>query len=233
MNLSLQDFQTLASKKVVQAALRRVWISEKGEYEDFVDQLYEDIDQLIYRMQSGPELRQKDSEDRLSSEVLGGLSIYGYDAVADGKTGGHVDLSVKMGEFSWIGEAKKDGNFDEGLLQLMTRYRPASGNFSHNQGGLIFYMVATPDALGKLNAWVTQLFSNQYAPASCRRNRLACYSDHTVEASGTNFKIRTMGVALYHKPKDKSARISAAKKAAKTAGIMAATANSSSGAGKT
>ena len=216
-SITLQDFERYSSKKAVQASFRRAKISEEGSYEEFVDQLYDDIDQLIYRMQGGPEIRQADSEDRLSSEVLGGLSILGYDAVADGKTGGHVDLSVKMGEFSWIGEAKKDGNFHEGFLQLTTRYVPASGNFAHNQGGLIFYLIATPDARSKLSTWRDDLTSKGNACADCKRNQLAFYSDHKFESSGTNFKVRTMGVALYHKPKDKSARTSAAKKAAKNA----------------
>ncbi len=216
-SISLQDFERYSSKRAVQASLLRAKISEEGTYEEFVGQLYDDIDQLIYRMQSGPELRQTDSEDRLSADVLGGLNIFGYDAVADGKTGGHVDLSVKMGEFSWIGEAKKDGNFYEGFLQLTTRYVPASGNFAHNQSGLIFYLVATPDARGKLTTWRDNLTSKGHACVDCARNPLAFYSDHTVESSGTVFKVRTMGVALYHKPKDKSARNSAAKKAAKKA----------------
>lgn len=216
-SISLQDFERYSSKRAVQASLRRAKISDEGTYEEFVGQLYDDIDQLIYRMQGGPELRQTDSEDRLSAEVLGGLSILGYDAVADGKTGGHVDLSVKMGEFSWIGEAKKDGNFHEGFLQLTTRYVPASGNFAHNQGGLIFYLVATPNARGKLTNWRDDLTSNGYTCVDCTRNPLAFYSDHKIESSGTDFKVRTMGVALYHQPKDKSARNSAAKKAAKKA----------------
>lgn len=216
-SISLHDFERYSSKRAVQASLRRAKISEEGTYEEFVGQLYDDIDQLIYRMQGGPELRQKDSEDRLSAEVLGGLSIFGYDAVADGKTGGHVDLSVKMGEFSWIGEAKKDGNFHEGFLQLTTRYVPASGNFAHNQGGLIFYLVATPNARGKITTWRDDLTSKGHGCVDCTRNPLAFYSDHRLESSGTDFKVRTMGVALYHKPKDKSARTSAANKAAKKA----------------
>ena len=214
-SLSLQDLERLLSKPAVQASLRRAKISEDGSYEEFVSQLYADIDQLIYQMQSGPELRQTDSEDRLSAEVLGGLRILGYDTVADSKTGGHVDLTVRMGEFSWIGEAKKDGNFYEGFLQLTTRYVPACGNFAHNQGGLIFYLVATPDARGKLTTWRNDLTSEGHVCLDCTRNTLAFYSNHKLESSGTDFKIRTMGVALYHKPKDKSARISAAKKASK------------------
>jgi hypothetical protein len=216
-SISLQDFERYSSKRAVQASLRRAKISEEGSYEEFVDQLYDDIDQLIYSMQAGREVRQKDSEDRLSAEVLFGLRLHGYEAIADSKTGGHVDLSVKMGEFSWIGEAKKDGNFHEGFLQLTTRYVPASGNFAHNQGGLIFYLIATPDARAKLDTWRDDLTSKSHTCLDCKRNQLAFYSDHKLESSGTNFKVRTMGVALYHKPKDKSARTSAANKTAKQA----------------
>lgn len=216
-SISLQDFERYSSRKVIQATFRRVKISEEGTYEEFVEQLYDDIDQLIYSMQAGPELRQDDSEDRLSADILGGLRIHGYTAVPDGKTGGHVDISVKMGDFSWIGEAKKDGNFHEGFLQLTTRYVPASGNYSHNQGGLIFYLVKTPDARGKLDTWRDELTLKGHTCVDCKRSALAFYSDHLFAGSGTIFKVRTMGVALHHQPKDKSARISAAKKQAKKA----------------
>lgn len=214
-SISLEDFERYSSKKTVQAALRRSKISDNGSYDDFVAQLYEDIDDLIYTMQAGRELRQKDSEDRLSADILGGLSRHGYIATPDSKTGGHVDISVKLGDFAWIGEAKKDGNFHEGFLQLTTRYVPASGNYSHNQGGLIFYMIKTPDAHGKLETWRNDLAAKGHACTDCNRNTLAFYSTHKLEGSGTNFKVRTMGVTLYHQPKDKSARTSAANKLTK------------------
>lgn len=213
-SINLEEFNRYANRKTVQAALRRLKISDEGSYEDFVKQLYDDIDDLIFDMQSGLELRQKDSEDRLSADILGGLKRHGYFAVPDGKTGGHVDMSVRLGDFTWIGEAKKDGNFNEGFLQLTTRYVPASGNYSHNQGGLIFYMVTAPDARGKLDIWRNDLVSRGHTCIDCTRNLLAFYSDHQLKGSGTNFKVRTMGVALYHQPEDKSARITAAKKLA-------------------
>ena len=59
--VTLQDLERYATKRAVQATLRRVKISEEGTYDEFVGQLYDDIDQLIYRMQSGPELRQNDA----------------------------------------------------------------------------------------------------------------------------------------------------------------------------
>lgn len=213
---TLEQFQRFAGKHIVQAALRREWIREEGTYQDFVSQLYADLDESIYLLQATRELRQKDTEDRISQDILIGLSQKGYQATHDTKTGGHVDLSIRLGDHSWIGEAKKDGNFHEGLLQLATRYVQASGNFAHDQGGLLFYMVQTADALGKLNGWRTKLNTDGHACFDCTNNKLVFYSTHKLEGSGTDFTVRTMAVSLYHQPKDKSARISLAKKTAKT-----------------
>jgi hypothetical protein len=182
-----------------------------------MDQLYADVDSLIYAMQANPELRQDDSEDRLSADIVLGLKISGYQASSDTKTGGHVDISVKLGDYSWLAEAKKNGNFGEGFLQLTTRYVTASGNFAHNQAGLIFYMVEDDNAKERLNSWRDALTGQGHACSDCTRNILAFYSDHKLKGPGTDFKVRTMAVSLYHAPQDKSARKSAAKKAAKAA----------------
>lgn len=213
--MTLQEFESLVPEKSVQLAYRRTFISKKGSYDEFVRQLYQDIDGLIYNMQASRELLQDDCEDRLSHDILGGLKIHGYTAIPDGKTGGHVDLSVKLGDFTWIGEAKKDGNFHEGFLQLTSRYVPASGNYSHNQGGLLFYLVKTPDARTKLNDWRDALAAAGNACVDCAHNQLAFFSTHKLAGSGTDFKVRTMAITLFHQPKDKSARLSAAKRAAK------------------
>lgn len=210
--ITLEEFQRFAGRKTVQAALRREWISEEGTYQEFVEQLYSDIDESIYALQASRELRQNDCEDRISQDILIGLNRQGYQATHDGKTGGHVDLSVRLGDHSWIGEAKKDGNFHEGFLQLTTRYVQASGNFAHDHGGLLFYMIQTSDARGKLNGWRDNLVSDGHVCSDCNNNTLAFYSTHKLEGSGTDFTVRTMLVSLYHRPKDKSARLSAAKK---------------------
>ncbi len=213
--ISLEDYYRYSPRPAVQATIRRQMLGEGGTYEAFVEQLYADIDESIYELQASRELRQNDSEDRISLDILVALKRHGYNATHDSKTGGHVDLSVRMGSHSWIGEAKKDGNFHEGFLQLTSRYVQASGNFAHDQGGLLFYMVKTEDALGKLNAWRAHLSTGGHPCTDCGTNRLAFYSTHKLEGSGTNFKIRSVVVSLYHRPVDKSARKSAEKKVAR------------------
>jgi len=151
--ISLEDYYRYSPRPAVQATIRRQMIGEGGTYQEFIEQLYADIDDSIYELQASRELRQNDSEDRITLDILVGLKRHGYNATHDSKTGGHVDLSVRMGPHSWIGEAKKDGNFHEGFLQLTSRYVQASGNYAHDHGGLLFYMVKTSDALGKLISW--------------------------------------------------------------------------------
>ena len=56
-----------------------------------------------------------------------------------------------------------------------------------------------------------------YICADCDSNKLAFYSTHKLEGSGTDFKVRSMFISLYHRPTDKSARITAEKKVAQTA----------------
>lgn len=208
-SVSLRDFEKFSSDAYVQAALQRAKFRIGGAYQDFIRQLYIDLDAAIHSMQAGCELRQIDSEDRLSGEIICGLRQFGYTATADTKSGGHVDISIQIGKHSWIGEAKKDGAFDEGLLQLIDRYKPLSGNYSHNQGGLIFYLVKTKDAKGVLDRFRDKLVSNALVCSYCKSNPLAFYSEHTLIAAGTKFRVRTMCVALHFAPTDKSARRSA------------------------
>jgi hypothetical protein len=217
-HITLEQFNRYAGRKNVQAAFERARISEEGTYQEFVEQLYEDIDQAIYALQASREMRQEDSEDRITADILSRLNVVGYRATHDTKTGGHVDLSVRLGDdHSWIGEAKKDGNFHEGFLQLTTRYVQASGNYAHDRAGLLFYLIETSDARRTLDSWKDKITALGSACEDCSKNLLAFYSTHKLEGSGTGLKVRTMAVALHHKPKDKSARTSAAKKLTKAA----------------
>jgi len=108
---------------------------------DFIRVLYEDIDKVIAQIQENPELRQNDTEDRLTIDIVNQLHILGYNASHDTKIGGHVDITVRKNGFLWLGEAKiyRDNTYLwEGFTQLTTRYSIGDSNQEH--GGLLIYI---------------------------------------------------------------------------------------------
>lgn len=203
----------------VQGVFKRIWIKKSGTYLDFVQQLYVDIDRSIHEMQATRQLRQLDPEDRLTADLLFSLREKGYTATHDNQRGGHIDLDVSLPDtgFAWMGEAKKDGNFRQGFLQLTTRYVTPSGNLAHNHGGLILYLVRGANAAGRLRAWSAALKRKHAAKrfATCEKNPLAVYSEHTLRGPGTPYIIRSMCVSLHHEPLDTSGLNTAARKRAR------------------
>lgn len=202
----IEEFEKYGRSKEVKETMRRAYIKAEGSYTDFTDQLYADVDKIIYGLQAGRHGLQEDCEDRLTEEILRSLKLLGYTATHDGKSGGHVDFSVLLGEHCWMAEAKKDGDYKEGLLQLTTRYVQPSGNYEHNAAGLLFYLVKTQNAKGVLDRWKAELAAKQIKHSDGGSNVLAMYSEHLLEGSGTKLNVRTMVVALFHDPKDRSGR---------------------------
>ncbi|WP_446875408.1 HEAT repeat domain-containing protein [Phormidesmis sp. 146-35] len=180
---------------------------ESGD--DFIGQLYKDIDRVIYQIEKNPELRQQDGEDRLTIEIVGSLRSSGYRANHDCKIGGHVDLTVEQNDLIWLGEAKKykDNNYLwEGFLQLTTRY--STGDTNQNSGGLLIY-IFNEDAKSIMEKWQNYLLSKSlpdYSYKPCELRNLAFISSHRHERSGALFHVRHMPVLFHFAPKDKSGR---------------------------
>lgn len=180
-------------------------------YDDFIKVLYLSIDKIIYQIQENPELRQNDSEDRLTVDVRDQLRCLGYDASHDSKIGGHTDLSVRKGIFLWIGEAKIHSSYDylwEGFLQLSTRY--STGDSNQKDGGLLIY-IRNKDAASVVQKWKEYLKEKNLVSYSCKPCELrspSFFSTHKHERSGQIFQVRHMPVILYFAPQDKSGRSS-------------------------
>jgi hypothetical protein len=176
-------------------------------YDDFIKELYRDIDRIIYRIQENPELRQNDKEDRLTIDIENQLCCLGYNASHDSKVGGHADLVVRKGDFTWIGEAKIHSDYEylwQGFQQLNTRY--STGDSNQKDGGVLIY-IRVQDANLVIQRWKEYLLSKNLPDYSCRPCEMkdTCfYSIHKHEKSGRAFQVRHMPVMLYFNPKDKS-----------------------------
>ncbi|AFY58953.1 hypothetical protein Riv7116_6628 [Rivularia sp. PCC 7116] len=184
-------------------------------YNKFIELLYEDIDDIIYQIQENPELRQKDSEDRLTIDIRDQLRRLGYDASHDSKFGGHADLLVKKGNFTWIGEAKIHSSYNylwEGFLQLTTRY--STGDFNQRDGGIFIY-IRQKNASAIIEKWKNHLLSKElpdYTYEACENRELSFFSTHKHEGSGKDFRIKYIPVILYFQPQDNSGRSKSEKK---------------------
>jgi hypothetical protein len=192
-----------------------------ANYSDFVDVLYSDIDTAIVHLQENAHLTQKDSEDRLSMDLLGKLHVLGYDATHDTGVRGHCDLTVRNNGFTWLGEAKIHDSYDyllEGFNQLCTRY--STGDHASAAGGVVIY-IRQRAAASVMSKWKDHLKENADVPtiavAECAaRPALAFFSEHEHEVSGLPYKVRHMGVCLHFQPKDKSGEKTRANRFAKT-----------------
>lgn len=214
--LTLQECESLLSDKYFRAAVER---SRVADYPDFIRRLYLDLDEIAYGLQKNPQYHYSKSEDQLSDEFIRALNLQGYIASHDQSSGGHVDLTVFSGNrsFSWIGEAKiyrQISDLDEGFLQLMTRYKPASGDYKHNSYGMVIYIMRS-NIVSLIDEWRARLktnFSCYQNDFDDSNNTFAFNSQHKHQ-SDLIMNIRHLSVYLHFSPQDKSARSSKSKKA--------------------
>lgn len=213
----------LGGNGIAGRCIRRGLIAHSKNYDSFIELLYEDLDSIIEDFQSNPQRRHADSEDRLTEEMVGNLNTAGYTASHGTAAGGHVDFTVMLGgkDLTWIGEAKKDQKFDEGFLQLSTRYRPAGGNLSHNQAGMVLYCCKPPNLTQRRTTWMEKVLGmpqfEKLSAYDCPKNKFFFYTTHTHELTGQAFIVRHMFVGLIWEPKDASALAVKARAEAKAA----------------
>jgi len=181
-----------------------------GNYDSFIKLLYDDIDMIIAKKQENPELYYNDSEDRTTIDIVNQLSCLGYTTSHDTKRGGHVDILVNKGVYTWIGEAKIYRGCEyiwQGFLQLITRY--STGDYNQRDGGLLIYINNHPDAKSIMDEWKKHLSEKKlidYEDNICLIRPLSFFSSHKHDKSGQPFKVRHMPIMLYFAPKDKKTR---------------------------
>lgn len=204
-NISLEMLMFAAkSNPGIKSALDLLLVSN---YDDFIIGLNRDLDSCINIMEEDPKIRREDGEDRLTSEIVLALRFKGYQVEHDAMVGGHCDIVVRYGNYTWLGEAKIHGAYDylfQGFQQLCTRY--ASGTPMSNHGGLLIY-IRNNDALAVVNSWRTHLSGKSlkdYHESECEmRPLLAFNSSHKHERSGLPYYVRHVGIVLGFDPKDK------------------------------
>jgi len=174
-------------------------------YERFVEVLYEDLDECIRYIEEDPKIRRTDSEDRLTSELIGMLRSRGYDASHDETIGGHSDIVVRHhAQYLWVGEAKIHSSYPyltDGFNQLTTRYLRGTPNA--DQGALIIYIrnADVASVVAKWNATVQAFGLAAFAQEACPvRKELGFYHTQTHTGSGRPVRVRHIGINQHWNP---------------------------------
>ncbi|WP_202758394.1 hypothetical protein [Delftia acidovorans] len=176
-----------------------------ASYDEFVEVLYRDLDSCVRMIEEDPKVRQDDSEDRLSTEIISMLRSMNYQAAHDELIGGHSDIVVR-GErgYLWVGEAKIHTSYEkvmDGFDQLNSRYLRGTPNA--DQGALVIY-IKNKNTANVIKNWderMTRLGLTEYSKESCpTRLELGFYNRHIHGISGRKVRIRHIGINLCWEP---------------------------------
>jgi hypothetical protein len=175
------------------------------DYGFFLDVLYDDLESCLKRIEEDPKVRLKDSEDRLSQEIISMLCAMNYDAGHDELVGGHSDIVVRGGkDYLFVAEAKIHSDYDyllQGWNQLTTRYMRGTPHADH--GALLVY-VRVKDCANVVAKWATLLDAQKlvaYSRSDCEiRKELGFRTNHTHTSSGRAVSVRHIALSMHWGP---------------------------------
>jgi len=182
--------------------IRQIEIHHPSDNKMFAKRLYQELDDIIKSLEETAHLRDNDSEDKLTSDIVLLLRQTGYEASHDKDTRGHVDMRVEKNSFIWIGEAKIHRSYDwllEGLKQLLTRYSTGK----EDGFGLLIY-IRNANAKAVMEEWRKRLEKGNECNLKETNDgleKLTFWSLHQHEGSGLDISTKHIGVSLYYNPK--------------------------------
>ncbi|WP_323981640.1 hypothetical protein [Aeromonas media] len=151
-------FETLQATPEGRAKLLQLAKSlDNPSYDDFLESLYEKINEIIIKIECARDKYFSHDEDAITNVIAGRLEEAGYIATEQTKQNGAVDLTVSLNEHKWIAEAKiaySNSKILEGLLQLLTRYVTRDEN-----AGLLIY-IKKANSQTVFEDWVKYLCSD-------------------------------------------------------------------------
>lgn len=204
-SLTVADLIRLGDIRPDLAQVGRRMLINVRTYDYFLEVLYDDLEACLKKIEEDPKVRLKDSEDRLSQEIIGMLHSMNYDAGHDELLGGHSDVVVRAGkDYLFVGEAKIHASYDyllKGWNQLTTRYLRGTPNA--DQGALIVY-VRVQDCASVVGKWATHLDGQKlpdYKRTPCPvRKELGFRTTHKHFSSGREVTVRHMALNMHWAP---------------------------------
>lgn len=181
---------------------------EKNPYQRLIQLIDRAFDYIAQDLSRNPGIREEDSEDRITIEIVSILKAMGFYVSHDTMEGGHCDILIEQCDnMVWLAEAKKVKGAEnrwiyKGFEQLNTRY--STGLDNQNHGGVILYcFVARIDQV--MEKWKEYIKSEVKGIVvnQCPQNSVAFRSVHTHERTGNHYHIRHLPISIYFSPKDR------------------------------
>ncbi|EMS8797298.1 hypothetical protein ACTLKO_004628 [Enterobacter ludwigii] len=178
---------------------------------------WDDFENLIHELLINASASMSESRNHLKYEstsedgysavlfyILSGYKSYGLNVSREANNGGHCDISIELGKYKWLGEAKKAKDYQwvfDGFQQLTTRYSVSGAN--SKSGGLILYC-NQKKVNSFMSNWMIELKSR--FPAISKEE---CLNDdhnikvttHTHDVSGNEYKVIHIPIYLNYSPK--------------------------------
>ena len=200
-------------------------------YQQFIDTLYEDIDEIIKKLAKDRQaflIKYQSAandiklfEDDINHQIVRALDYKDYRVSHDKFCNGHVDVYVELDNYPyiWLGECKiwsGASNIDTGFKQLNNAY--STGEDDECCGGVIVYFVDTDTTVNDLmGKWAAMLL--EYNPPTTantvkelkvwseydykeNRKRNRFYSSHLHQSSGLPYTVRHFALDLRHQRLD-------------------------------
>ena len=181
-------------------------------YDDFVNQIDIDFENIISNTESGKRHHLTKGEDELTQHLIDQLKVLYPSVHHDPQNGGHCDIYMEAKSadgtmLKWITEAKVWKGFDHvygGLdEQLIRSY--ANGGVYNNKGGLIFYSKLATGGKFAMDQWHAGLLGEGVAISQLRSDGLRFTTVHKLnEGQGSEYTVRHYMIDVYHEPTQKA-----------------------------
>lgn len=177
-------------------------------YEDFVNQIDKDLNNIISITESGRQHHYNKGEDAITEHLIVQLKQLYPSVHHDAQNGGHCDIYIEVKStngnlYKWVMEAKLWEGFEyvyKGLDdQLLGSY--AVGGVDNCKGGMIFYSTLVSGASFAMTEWHDGLHKKGITISNLRSDKLRFDTAHKLNnGTGADFYVNHYCVDLYHAP---------------------------------
>ena len=211
--MSLADIDNDIFLQRINASITRVRFALQS-YDNFKQFVRIELDSAVEEIEENSNKLNFDlTEDQLTLILLANIKNkdMGIEAFHENNQRGHCDITIKLKDYIWHGEAKKHTSsysyLFKGYAQLTERY--STGTVDSASGGLIIY-TRNRKCNEMMSNWKAHL--DKFAPrihacksitiTPCQKNPLVFYSQHVHTVTQLNYEVIHYPVNLYHEPVD-------------------------------